>query len=167
MKPFLCLLCLTPVAVILALTPVAYTFLQHVLLATATSRSNSWAINSWWNWYGSWIFFGGPFGRWIWGAVLGFRILKASRINTNGLPGTVVEQPHLRIVAMAMLAMILSSFCLVRPGIRQSIYWQADLPGIGSYDNSSNSSRNYSYRDTQLLHLQTWKQASFFHMHPE
>lgn len=130
MKPFLCLLCLTPVTVILAVAPIAYTLLQHVLLATATSRSNSWATNSWWNWYGSWIFFGGPFGRWIWGTVLGFHILKASRVNAYGLPGMVVEQPHLRVVAMAMPAMILSLFCLVRHEICQSVYWQLTFQAL-------------------------------------
>lgn len=113
MKSFLSLLCLTPVTVIVAVAPAVGTFLQHVLLATATSRSDSWAIEMWWDWYGSWIFFGGPLGRWVWGAFLGFRILKERRITTAyNLPGRMVEQPHLRIIAMTLPAMIISLFCL-------------------------------------------------------
>jgi hypothetical protein len=120
MKAFLCLLCLTPVTIILAIAPAASTFLQHILLATATSKEDAWATEMWWNWYGSWIFFGGPFGRWVCGAILGFRILKVNRIDTAyNLPGRVVEQPHLRIIAMAIPAMILSVFCLVRHATHQ------------------------------------------------
>jgi hypothetical protein len=98
----------------LAVAPAARTFSQHILLAVATSKGDAWAGAMWWNWYGSWIFFGGPLGRWVWGTVLGFIILKANRTNTvHTAPGGVVEHPHLRIVAMATSAMIISIFCLV------------------------------------------------------
>jgi hypothetical protein len=99
----------------LAVAPAARTLWQHLLLALATSQGDAWAGEMWWNWYGSWIFFGGPLGRWVWGTVLGFIILKANRPNAvYNVPGRVVEHPHLRIIAMATSAMIISIFCLVR-----------------------------------------------------
>jgi hypothetical protein len=70
-------------------------------------------MEKWWDWYGSWIFFGGPLGRWFWGAILGFRILQAASGQDHNLPGDIVEQPHLRIIAVAAPAMVVSLFSLV------------------------------------------------------
>jgi len=63
----------------------------------------------WWDWYGSWIFFGGPFGRWIFGMALGFRVLKAQR--RADLP--LLEQPSLRLFAICSVALVFSLFALI------------------------------------------------------
>ncbi|KAF8075035.1 DHHC palmitoyltransferase-domain-containing protein, partial [Lyophyllum atratum] len=79
MKAFLTLLYATPVTFTFAAAPIAHVLQRHVSSALSVSKNDPWARKLWWDWYGSWIFFGGPFGRWIWGTVLGFRILAAPR----------------------------------------------------------------------------------------
>lgn len=114
MKAFICLLYVAPIAFFIAVAPIAPTLLKQISLAIAVSKGDAWATSQWWDWYGSWIFFGGPIGRWFWGAILGFRILQASP-DRHGryLSGDIIEQPHLRIIAIATPAMVLSLFSLV------------------------------------------------------
>ena len=114
MKLFFCLTCMTPITFMLAIVPVARTLLREVGRAIVTSKNDAWAKKMWWNWYGSWVFFGGPFGRWMGGAIHGFCVLKTIRSDSGySFLGRVAELPHLRIFAVATPAMIISIFCLV------------------------------------------------------
>jgi len=88
--------------------PVYRPLLRHISLALTVSDRDAWANEVWWDWYGSWIFFGGPFGRWIFGMVLGFRILKTQR--KADLP--LIEQPNLRLFAICALGLVFSLFTL-------------------------------------------------------
>ncbi|KAJ7743092.1 DHHC palmitoyltransferase-domain-containing protein [Mycena metata] len=108
MKNFLALLLLTPIACLALVLPVYPTLLRHMSLALITSHVDPWANQVWWDWYGSWIFFGGPLGRWIFGMVLGFRILKTQR--KPNLP--LIEQPSLRLFVICALGLLLSLFTL-------------------------------------------------------
>ncbi|KAJ7695058.1 DHHC palmitoyltransferase-domain-containing protein, partial [Mycena rosella] len=108
MKTFLSMLFLAPVACSVSLIPVYHILTRHMSLALRISQQNAWANQVWWNWYGSWIFFGGPFGRWIFGMALGFRILKAER--RADLP--LIEQPNLRLFAISAFGLLLSLFTL-------------------------------------------------------
>ncbi|KAJ7035636.1 DHHC palmitoyltransferase-domain-containing protein [Mycena alexandri] len=108
MKNFLALLLLTPIAYLVVLLPIYPTLLRHMSLALTTSHVDAWANQVWWDWYGSWIFFGGPFGRWIFGMALGFRILKTQR--KPDLP--LIEQPSLRLFVICALGLLFSVFTL-------------------------------------------------------
>ncbi|KAJ7493422.1 DHHC palmitoyltransferase-domain-containing protein [Mycena galericulata] len=108
MKTFL-LLFLTPLASFVAGIPIYHTLRRHMSLALTVSQRDAWARQVWWDWYGSWIFVGGPFGRWIFGTALGFRILKAQR--KADLP--LIEQPSLRLFIICAFALLLSVFALV------------------------------------------------------
>jgi hypothetical protein len=114
MKSFLTFLFLIPVAFAFCFAPMASVLWDHVNLALFVSQSDPWAMETWWNWYGSWIFFGGPLGRWLWGAAIGFRLLKqqdgASRIVYLG---ELIERPHLRVFAVVLPAGIMSLFAFV------------------------------------------------------
>jgi palmitoyltransferase len=110
MKKFLTMLFLAPVAYSVSMIPVYQTLMRHMSLALTVSHHDAWANEVWWNWYGSWIFCGGPFGRWIFGMALGFRILKAQR--KADLP--LMEQPNLRLFIICALGLIFSLFTLVR-----------------------------------------------------
>ncbi|KIY48136.1 hypothetical protein FISHEDRAFT_65864 [Fistulina hepatica ATCC 64428] len=111
MRAFLALLCLVPVIVALCLFPVTDRLWSHVRAALTASRADPWTNEHWWSWFGSWIFIGGPIGRWVVGTVLGFRVLKQQR-PAQSYPGIVIEYPHLRIVAAAWVAAVLSLICL-------------------------------------------------------
>ncbi|KAJ7173765.1 DHHC palmitoyltransferase-domain-containing protein [Mycena filopes] len=108
MKHFLALLLLTPIAYSALVVPIHRPLLRHMSLALTVSRLDAWTNEVWWQWYGSWIFFGGPLGRWIFGMVLGFRILKSQR--RADLP--LVEQPSLRIFVICAIGLLLSLFTL-------------------------------------------------------
>lgn len=117
MKAFLSLLYLTPIAFTFAIAPIVRILWRHVLLALKVSKADPWAMDMWWGWYGSWVFFGGPLGRWVWGAVLGFRILNENHNEDDKFSGSSIEQPRIRIFAIVMPAMMLSMFVLVSTGL--------------------------------------------------
>ncbi|KAJ6496767.1 DHHC palmitoyltransferase-domain-containing protein [Mycena vulgaris] len=108
MVNFLFLLFITPVTFSVSFIPIRHTLARHMSLALSVSQRDEWAKQFWWNWYGSWIFFGGPLGRWIFGMALGFRILKAER--KSDLP--LIEQPNLRLFTISSLGLLLSFFTL-------------------------------------------------------
>ncbi|KAF8196765.1 DHHC palmitoyltransferase-domain-containing protein [Mycena galopus ATCC 62051] len=108
MKRFLTMLLLAPVTYSVSMIPVYRPLMQHMSLALNVSRHDPWANQVWWDWYGSWIFFGGPFGRWIFGMALGFRILKTKR--RVDLP--LLEQPSLRLFSICSLGLLFSLFTL-------------------------------------------------------
>jgi hypothetical protein len=110
MKNFLAMLVLAPAAYSVSMIPVYRPLMRYMSLALNVSRHDPWANQFWWDWYGSWIFFGGPFGRWIFGMALGFRILKTDR--RADLP--LLEQPSLRLFSICALGLIFSLFTLVR-----------------------------------------------------
>lgn len=112
LKIFLCLLSLTPIAFAIGVFPITRVLWHHVLFAFSVSRNDPWANQLWWNWRGSWIVGGGPIGRWMWGIVLGFRILKATRDATVSSVH-LIEQPHLRVVGTAIFGLALSLFSAV------------------------------------------------------
>ncbi|KAG6891245.1 hypothetical protein C0995_008497 [Termitomyces sp. Mi166 len=91
--------------------PIAKTLSYHISLALEVSRNDLWTIRNWWDWYGSWIFFGGPLGRWFW-IVLGFRILRSWSGPDYSLPGEFIEKPHLRLLVLILCAALISAFAL-------------------------------------------------------
>ncbi|KAJ7113693.1 DHHC palmitoyltransferase-domain-containing protein [Mycena crocata] len=109
MKTFLFMLLLAPIAYLVSVVPIYRTLMRHASLALAVSRRDAWANQVWWDWYGSWVFFGGPVGRWIFGMALGFRILKAER--KADLP--LIEQPNLRLFTICALGLLFSAFTLI------------------------------------------------------
>lgn len=92
--------------------------LQHVQHALFVSHEDPWARQYWWDQWYSWIFVGGPPGRWFMGAILGFKASKRYARNA-GLPqgalldGTFVDQPHARLVLIVAAGSLLGAFALV------------------------------------------------------
>ena len=114
MKAFLTLLALTSVTVPLASLPVLPILKSHVVAALAASHADTWITNVWWDRPYSWILCGGPPGRWIVGILLGFRELRARRTPTPWLSGSVIAQPHTRVVILVGAAALLWIFAIVR-----------------------------------------------------
>jgi palmitoyltransferase len=109
MKAFLCMLLVVPTAYAVSVAPLYRIMPRHMSLALSVSQQDAWARQVWWDWYGSWIFVGGPLGRPIFGMALGFRILKAQR--KDEIP--LVEQPNLRLFAICAVGLLFSIFAVV------------------------------------------------------
>jgi hypothetical protein len=115
-KTFLALLYVAPVTFLIAVLPILRQMANHIRLALSVSQADPWTKRVWWNWFGSWVFVGGPFGRWAVGTILGFRILKSNRHEIDEhFPGSIVEQPHLRIIVVAGFGSMLCLFAMVIP----------------------------------------------------
>ncbi|KAJ6624940.1 DHHC palmitoyltransferase-domain-containing protein [Mycena sp. CBHHK59/15] len=108
MKAFLFMLCLAPTAYAFSVAPIHRIMAHHMSIALAVSQQDPWAREVWWDWYGSWIFVGGPPGRWTLGVALGFHILKTRR--RHDLP--LIEQPNLRLFTICTIGLIFSLFAL-------------------------------------------------------
>ncbi|TFK26243.1 hypothetical protein FA15DRAFT_733479 [Coprinopsis marcescibilis] len=76
-KAFLSLLIFFTVTYSIAIAPVADTLISHIDTALWESYFDLAAQKSWWNWPWSWVLVSGPLGRYIVGAVLGFRIIAS------------------------------------------------------------------------------------------
>jgi len=110
MKAFLTLLAVTSVTVPLASLPVLPILKSHVVAALAASHADTWITDVWWDRPYSWVLCGGPPGRWIVGTLLGFRVLRARRIPEPWLSGSVIAQPHARVVILVGAAALLWIF---------------------------------------------------------
>lgn len=121
LKVFLSLLVLTSVTVPLASLPILPILRTHVVAALTASYADDWATAIWWNRLYSWIFCGGPAGRWVVGTLLGFRVLRKHRI-TDSEPswfsGSIVAQPHARVLILVGIATLLWLFAVVRTFLR-------------------------------------------------
>ena len=91
---------------------------QHVQHALFVSHEDPWARQYWWDQWYSWIFIGGPPGRWFLGALLGFRARKrytrnAGVLSEGFMDGSFVERPHARLVLIAAAGSLLGVFAFV------------------------------------------------------
>lgn len=108
------MLFLTPLTWGFAVYPILRPTLRNIFEAISFSQKDPWIRQQWWDWYGSWIFFGGPMGRWAWGAIAGFHILAARREEADAsIPGQFVEKPHLRMALIIGSTFLLSVFSIV------------------------------------------------------
>jgi hypothetical protein len=115
LKVFLSLLVLTSFTVPLASLPILPVLRTHVVAALTASYADAWASGIWWNRVYSWIFCGGPAGRWIVGTLLGIRVLRERRITEpSWFSGSVVAQPHARVVILVGFAILIWLFAVVR-----------------------------------------------------
>lgn len=112
MKAFLTLLAVTSVAVPLASLPILPILKSHVMAALAASHADTWITDVWWDRPYSWILCGGPPGRWIVGTLLGFRVLRARRTPAPWLSGSVIAQPHTRVVILVGAGALLWIFAI-------------------------------------------------------
>jgi hypothetical protein len=109
------LLVLTSVTVPLASLPLSAILRKHVVAALVASHADAWTTMVWWSRPYSWILCGGPAGRWVVGTLLGFRVLREQRIpETSWFTGSLVAQPHARVVILVSAGALLWLFAVVR-----------------------------------------------------
>ncbi|KAL1745852.1 DHHC palmitoyltransferase-domain-containing protein, partial [Schizophyllum fasciatum] len=114
MARFLLFLILTPAAVALAIAPLFDVLVDQAITAVTISQQDPHARAIWWNWWGSWIFIGGPVGRWVVGGILGIRAQRSQRDSSSDFchPGCLVALPHIRLMFAAGLGALFALFSL-------------------------------------------------------
>ncbi|KAF9649402.1 hypothetical protein BDM02DRAFT_3094737, partial [Thelephora ganbajun] len=104
-QQFLWLLALVLVAAAAGWSPILPRVLAHISLSLSKSRADEWYREFWWDAWYSWIFVGGPPGRYIVGSFFGFRLLRRERgPEEDNFPGSIIELPHLRIALMLLFS---------------------------------------------------------------
>lgn len=148
------MLALTSVTVPLASLPLLPILRTHVIAALAASHADPWATAVWWNRPYSWIFCGGPPGRWVVGTLLGFRVLREQRIpEPSWLSGSLVTQPHARMVILVGAATLLWLFAVVSNFQKYCVVIQNRCPSVVGYDDCCCCRRNQKPDDSgQRLH---------------
>jgi hypothetical protein len=111
-KNFLLLLYITPITFMISVLPIIRPLSHYVVLSLKISQSDVWARNVWWDWWGSWIFVGGPLGRWFAGMLMGYWIRRANREDEGGL-GRMVETGSARLAIVVAIAILFSLFSAV------------------------------------------------------
>ena len=129
-QQFLCLLTLVLVAAIVGYSPVIFRILAHISLSLSTSRADEWCREFWWDTWYSWIFIGGPPGRYVVGSFLGFRLLGRERGSEGSFPGSIIELPHLRVAIMFVFTVIFVVISVVRLVTFQRVQTIQDNTGI-------------------------------------
>lgn len=104
---------LTPLLITVAFFPTFHLIRMRVLQALSASQQNEWIRRNWWDKWYSWLFVGGPPGRWIVGTVLGVRDLQvresAARAQEIGYhPGDNVAFVGVGLLATFGFAVLLS-----------------------------------------------------------
>ncbi|KAH8832318.1 DHHC palmitoyltransferase-domain-containing protein [Flagelloscypha sp. PMI_526] len=112
LKLFLAFLLLVPATFACIIYPIYPYLYSHICRAKDVAWSNEWVHTVWWNWWGSWIFFGGPVGRYVAGIALGFKVIMDER-SAPDYPGMAVQEPYLPLLFLCGVAALLSVFCLV------------------------------------------------------
>ena len=114
-----------PVTVAVGWFPILPRVLAHISLSFSTSRADEWCREFWWDTWYSWIFIGGPPGRYIVGSFLGFRLLRRERgPEGDNFPGSIIELPHLRMALLLFLSGFFVVLSVVRsgsPSVRQQL----------------------------------------------
>jgi len=111
LKLFLILLGIFPLTFLMGVAPIAALLASHVKRAILESQKDNITRRLWWDWAGSWVIVCGPAGRWIVGAILGFRLIQARRLhNMPTYPGEMIEEPSLTVIAVVF---VLFAFALL------------------------------------------------------
>lgn len=108
--------------------PTIQPIFENIQAMYVVSRADPLCTNLWWDWWGSYVVFGGPGGRWVIGIALGYWIANHENpINPHhcqyGLP---LMQPTMSVAVTLLVALSLAGFCTVGPNCRVMLQGQAD-----------------------------------------
>ncbi|KAH6916022.1 DHHC palmitoyltransferase-domain-containing protein [Coprinopsis sp. MPI-PUGE-AT-0042] len=117
-KVFVLLLLLFSLTFGIAVAPIADTLVSHIDTALWVSYHNAADRANWWDWPWSWVICCGPLGRYVIGAILGFRLLKEGRIpDAERQPGDLITHPYMRLSATVFPLALLAAFSLGLAGM--------------------------------------------------
>ena len=108
---FLIVMLFTPILVAVALYPVYSVLIARVSSALYISQRTVWIREIWWDKWYSWLFIGGPPGRWVVGTVLGVKELQMNE--DIRYPGERVIYAGAGLLLSFGFALLLGAFALV------------------------------------------------------
>ncbi len=111
---FLTFLLLTVIALTTAVSPIMVPVWGHTKMAYQASKTDPWIVSHWWDRSYSWILFGGPPGRFVGAALLGFGALKRNggeSGNQTRVLGTMVSEPNMVMLLTVMATLLFTLFC--------------------------------------------------------
>ncbi|KAF8738921.1 DHHC palmitoyltransferase family, partial [Rhizoctonia solani] len=114
-KAFLLLLVTTTFSTYFMAAPVIEPIVDGVYAMYNISRSHPGCNRLWWDWWGSYVIFGGPGGRWVLGTALGYWVAQPQlSFNPRGCRyGLPFMQPTSSAALTLIMALSLATFCLV------------------------------------------------------
>ena len=108
---FLIVMLFTPILVTVALYPVYSVLIARVASALHISQRTVWIREIWWDKWYSWLFIGGPPGRWVVGTILGVKELQMNE--DIRYPGERVIYAGAGLLLSFGFALLLGAFALV------------------------------------------------------
>lgn len=109
MLAFVTLLAMTPTIFAILASPVLPIFVQQASTVYRFSTSDLATRQLWWDWWGSWIVFGGPVGRYFGGLILGYIRYPI----TASKPNSLLEGPNGRLAGLVFPGALISLFTMV------------------------------------------------------
>lgn len=106
MQAFVSLLAITPLLFVILASPILSIFSTHVSKVYRFSINDSINRRLWWDWWGSWIVFGGPLGRYLVGLILGY---SRYPIRSHGL----LDGPNGRLAGLVFPGALIALFTIV------------------------------------------------------
>ncbi|KAG8769007.1 hypothetical protein FRC12_005223 [Ceratobasidium sp. 428] len=114
-KAFLVLLAITGLGVWIMALPVIHPILDGAYSMYTVSRADAKSSRLWWDWWGSYVVFGGPGGRWVLGTALGYWIAELDEPpNPQRCRfGLLFMKPNFSVAVTLAVALSLAAFCTV------------------------------------------------------
>ncbi|KAF8606038.1 hypothetical protein BDV93DRAFT_35045 [Ceratobasidium sp. AG-I] len=114
-KCFLALLTLTSFSACTLTAPVLHPVWSGVQSVYRISRTDTRCARLWWDWWGSYVVFGGPGGRWVLGTTLGYWVaeLDAPPNPHRCQHGSIFAGPSFSSAITVTAALCLAGFCVL------------------------------------------------------
>ena len=121
-KCFLALLTLATFSVCIMVAPVLRPVWSGVQSMYKTSRADARCARLWWDWWGSYVVFGGPGGRWVLGTALGYWVAE---LNVPSNPhrcwyGSIFARPAFSSAITVTVALSFAGFCAASQAIKET-----------------------------------------------
>ncbi|QRW03066.1 DHHC palmitoyltransferase [Ceratobasidium sp. AG-Ba] len=114
-KAFLALLSIAGAGIWLMALPIIRPTLDGAYEMYLVSRNDPTCSRIWWDWWGSYLVFGGPGGRWVLGTALGYWVAKHEPPSNPQRChfGLLFMRPNFSAAVTLATALSLAGFCLV------------------------------------------------------
>ncbi|OCB85476.1 hypothetical protein A7U60_g7485 [Sanghuangporus baumii] len=110
MPAFLLILIITPILFLAAVFPIMPILPARISHAFWVSRQTLWIREQWWDRWYSWVFIGGPPGRYMVGTLMGLKQMQDTECQVYECesPGTAIAKPGIRLILTIFFAVFLS-----------------------------------------------------------
>jgi len=110
-KSFLTFVALTSITVPWVVAGIWGALLSHIMDALSASMMDPHTRQVWWDCWYSWVFIGGPPGRWIVGLVLGLRLVRKPASGVYQL-GDMIRYPNISLTVITGIGTLLALFTM-------------------------------------------------------